>query len=403
MPLFQFYLYAMLAACWFLGCILFFLSYRSQSDKPFNKGALFLSLVYFCWFMMALFKLANPGEPSLFYAVSDRVFSSFVNLFLLSSVLYFPFTFRIFGRVLSLESKADGWATVLGIFFVVLTISFIALERAFNNDYVRISVVWIDTVISLVSVCATSAALLYGVHGIWKNKPILFILTVGLALYCSSQLVLPLTLLYPAVFVHFYGVGLVSVFLGIILIGVLGAAYFTHIKTTEQEIDGSYMMQTVSPATEKIKDTRVPVRLTIGYDEIKKVYLLSVTFSGPGGEVTDTLFAKKVLKPFANWVVFAAAGMVSAKLEHEDMAMIKYRMVDYWNKQGSSILSQDSLFHGDGGKFELLISSQNIHINQGDFLFSRFTILESMKDLGKSFSEEQIEMLKNRLSISANL
>lgn len=396
MNLIQFYLIALITVCLFLGAMLYSLFYQSSGDGKASRGALFLSLVYFSWALVALYKYFDPQFPSLIHAVSDRVFSSFSNLFLLSALPYFSPEIRLFGRKFRPGADTDRWTLGVVIFFVIVTTVFVGLERAFDNDGVRKAVVIADSLISLATLTAVLAALLSSARRIWENPVTPIIVAVGMVIFIISQVILAMSLLFPDLLRPYYAFGLISVFLGIVLLGVLSILFFTFELKAGQ-------LQSPLPASAESEPAvsyseLSPVGLSLGYDEKKKMYFLRITFSGPEDTSEDTVYLKKLLKPFANWLVFAAAGRKSVKLEHEDMAMIKFRMVEFWNKNSGYPITQEDIFHNDGGRFELTVPAGNIHIAQGDFLSSRYMIRENFKEFSSSFSPQMLESLSDLLA-----
>jgi hypothetical protein len=353
-------------------------------------------LAYFSWALVALYKYFDPQFPSLVHAVSDRVFSSFSNLFLLSALPYFSPEIKLFGKKIRPGANTDRWTLGVVIFFVIVTTVFVGLERAFDTDGVRRAIVLADSFISLATLTAVLLSLLSVARKFWQSHISLYIVAVGLGIFITSQIVLSLSLLFPEIFRPYYGFGLISVFLGIVLLGVLSILFFTfELKAGQLQ---SPLPASAEPEPAVSYSELSPVGLSLGYDEKKKMYFLRITFSGPEDTVEDTVYIKKLLKPFANWLVFATAGRKSVKLEHEDMAMIKFRMVEFWNKNSGYPITQEDIFHNDGGRFELTVPAGNIHIAQGDFLSSRYMIRENFKEFSSSFSPQMLESLSDLLA-----
>jgi hypothetical protein len=392
---------AMVAVSSFVGLMLASLFRKSPAEGKRNRGALFLSLAYFSWTLVALYKFFDPDFPSLIHAVSDRVFSSFSNMFLLAALPYFPFSLRLLGRKLHFKPNPEKWVLGVFIFFVITTTFFVGLERAFTTDTVRISVVFLDSFISLFILGAISMAIISAAKTIWKSRLTLTVMATGMVIFTSSQLFLPLSLLFPGVFALYYPVALISVILGITLLGLFSAVYFSYSSHGQPEYGVAPSLRSdFTHAAKMLPVIHQPVGLVVGYDEERKAYYLKITFQSVDGESEDTIFMKKLFKPFANWLAFAAAGLAESTLEHTDMAMIKFRMVELWNKQSTLPLTQDILFHGDGGKFEILIPAEHIQINQGNFLISRFTIKENFKEFSSCFTKESVEKLKKVLDLT---
>ena len=62
-----------------------------------------------------------------------------------------------------------------------------------------------------------------------------------------------------------------------------------------------------------------------------------------------------------------------------DIAVSKFRMVEYWNKESNNKLSQDVLFNNESGNFEFIIDNSFIDIIEGSFIKAKSSVKEIFK------------------------
>ena len=60
------------------------------------------------------------------------------------------------------------------------------------------------------------------------------------------------------------------------------------------------------------------------------------------------------------------------------MALYKYRMIEFWNKNAEQPISQEQIFLNDGGCFELSFEPDFIKINQPELFKSKYSIRETL-------------------------
>ncbi|WP_344817346.1 hypothetical protein [Flavobacterium cheonanense] len=122
------------------------------------------------------------------------------------------------------------------------------------------------------------------------------------------------------------------------------------------------------------------LKVEIGYNQDKKLFYLTLTFIDEfQKEYTETNENSKLLQPLLYWMLFSYAKKQNVMLTHQDMAIAKFRMVDYWNKESDFKLTQELLFFNESGHFELKINGQNITINDMIFLKSKLSVKELFK------------------------
>ena len=92
-----------------------------------------------------------------------------------------------------------------------------------------------------------------------------------------------------------------------------------------------------------------------------------------------------------HWVLFSVAKKNNSMLYHQDLAIAKFRMVDYWNKDSDFKLSQELLFFNESGNFELKVKAADILIHDFDFLKSKSPIKEAFKKHFTCFLSAEIK------------
>ena len=86
-------------------------------------------------------------------------------------------------------------------------------------------------------------------------------------------------------------------------------------------------------------------------------------------ELADGSFRKeemllpKGLKPFSYWFQFALATKLGVQLTHAEMSVIKYRMVEFWNKSMALKINQDLLFTDTRIQYALALPAKSVDIH----------------------------------------
>lgn len=94
-----------------------------------------------------------------------------------------------------------------------------------------------------------------------------------------------------------------------------------------------------------------------------KEYVLKLSFLyADGTQTSEDYVVHRHLKPIAYWLQFALAAQRGIWLTHAEISVIKFRMVEFWNKSMFTKISQDLLFSDSRIQYALLIPAQNIKI-----------------------------------------
>ena len=377
--------------------VIFFLLWYHYKDKHgVNRLLLFVSMAFASWAVVGIYKYSEPDFASLVNAVSDRVLSAFSNLFLIASLPYFPNVFKQFKAKYAFFENPEKWVFSVLIFFIVITTLFTTLERFFiDNKLVINTVIVFDSLLSSLAILLVSYALLKNVIKLWSSKPLYYFFVSLVTLFVISQIYLPAVLIFGEPLRPFYAYGLLSLLIGINTLGLLTLSFF-----------GVYKMQSVKSLIAQLPESSMLAPLDeevsflgaeVGYREMEKVYFIKLTFRSVNTQnvFTEEVTVSKLLKPFANWVVFVLARKVNSKLTHSDMAITKFRMVEFWNKYADTKLSQESVFHNDTGRFELKISDKNVSLVDPEFLHSRYLIRTTLTEFKACFSNDQVHQIKH--------
>lgn len=377
--------------------VIFYLLWNHYKDKHgVNRLLLFVSMAFGSWAIVGLYKYSEPDFASIVNAVSDRVLSAFSNLFLIASLPYFPNVFKRVKEKYAFFENPEKWVFSVLVFFIVITTLFTTLERFFvDNKLVINTVIVFDSLLSSLAILLVSYALLKNIIKLWSSKPLYYFFVALVALFVLSQIYLPAVLIFSELLRPYYAYGLLSLLIGINTLGLLTLSFF-----------GVYKMQSVKSVVSKTTDNLFAVStsdeevslvgLELGYRDVEKVYFIKLTFSEINNkhQFSEEIVVSKILKPFANWVVFAIARKTNTKLSHNDMAITKFRMVEFWNKFADTKLNQDTVFHNDTGQFELKVSDQSITLINTEFLHSRFLIRTTLSEFITCFSQDQKELIK---------
>ena len=80
-------------------------------------------------------------------------------------------------------------------------------------------------------------------------------------------------------------------------------------------------------------------------------------------------------------------------LTHQDVAIAKFRMVDYWNKESDFKLTQELLFFNESGHFELKLNSESVVLKEMDFFKSKLSVKEIFRKYFICFVTHEMKTL----------
>jgi hypothetical protein len=93
-----------------------------------------------------------------------------------------------------------------------------------------------------------------------------------------------------------------------------------------------------------------------------KVALALTLVNKEGAKEKMNLEISKATKPFAYWVQFAIAKKLNIHLTHADISIIKFRMVEFWNKSMQAKIRQDLLFSNARIQYDFQVDPSQITI-----------------------------------------
>lgn len=370
----QFYLLCLIGITFIGGMLMLLLWRQIKLKSSENRGMLFISLAMFSWTLVGIYKLSDPPMPSLINAINDRILSAFSNLFLLASLPYFPNVFEGLKERFSVFRKPEQWVNSIFIFFAIVTVIFTLIDRSVDSDSGRKAIIAVDSLISTTTIILISITLYQSLTRFWSDKILKGFLVIMFALLISTQVVLPMIAIFPEIFRPFYLYALVLLLLGLTFFNFASVAYFGMVN----------MEMTAIADIEDDKSKKViysPEQLSVGFDQQRKIYFVRIGFVSLSdlGKVREIeVSTSKLLQPFANWVLFALAKKHDCKLSQQDLSTSKFRMVEFWNKDGEIKLTQDQLFNNDRGFFDLKLDATKIRIEDPAFLRSKFIIREAV-------------------------
>jgi hypothetical protein len=152
----------------------------------------------------------------------------------------------------------------------------------------------------------------------------------------------------------------------------------------------------IGPNTEK--KTYLIRKLKVGYKEDLH-YFIEINFAAKGDNhdtKTECVSTNKMYQPYLNWLVFALAGKLQMPLSHSDMALIKFRMIEYWNKDASTQINQIDIFSADMGNISLELAPANIEIDGLVKLMTKYAFSEALLKYEESFVASGMIQIEER-------
>ena len=402
----QFYLICLLGITLCGGiylALVWFSNYKKSKENSFikeiNQGLFFIILAIFSWTIVVINKFFDVKDFSLAYIINDRILSSLNNLFLMSSLVFFPLKKDFF--LTRFFKKKEQW--VINVFIVfVLIIAFFSITDKISNDIGPISrliIVGLDSIVSISSIIIFGYVLYHSFLDVFKNEPLLNFIKTIVVLFAITQIILPLTKLIPDYLSEFYPyfLALFLVFISIFIFII--AIYYTLISYTysykfiklEDDFDTKPTVAT---------DIVIIQMIQIGYEKESKRFYIKLNFiTKEGKEDQETNYNSKLLQPYLYWVLFTVAKKNNALIFNQDIAVAKFRMVEYWNKESNFKLSQDVLFYNESGNFEFRIEKNAIELNEHEFFKSKISVKEILRKHLLCFIDSETlktEQLNNR-------
>lgn len=382
----QFYLLSLFGITFSIASYLFFL-WLSHSNKnkqnsfykEINQGLLFIIFAILSWSVVAIYKIFDLKEFTLSYIINDRILSSMNNLFLFLSLAFFPIKKK--NRFTLYFVKKEKW--VINVFIVFsLVISFFTITDKVSDSFnfiSRLLIVGLDSIFSIVCLSAIGYILYQSYKELGFGKWMLTYITIVISMFSLTQILLPLSKMLPGALSLFYPYFLAFFIICLSQFVFLIATYYSvlYFSLTNKSSLENNIIKDKNTNSQEISEV---LKVEIGYNQDKKLFYLTLTFIDEfQKEYTETNENSKLLQPLLYWMLFSYAKKQNVMLTHQDLAIAKFRMVDYWNKESDFKLTQELLFFNESGHFELKINGQNITINDMIFLKSKLSVKELFK------------------------
>jgi len=388
----HFYYLCLIGITFLGGCFLLILN-RNLKNRSEAKGMIFIALGLFSFATIGFYKLFDPPIPSLLLSDIDRIFSVFTNIFFVASLPFFSNVFIKFRATNSLFRKTDQWVNSVFIFFAFLAALFAVIERNVEGEFGKNTIVAIDSVFSTMTIGLVAFALYKSIAAYWTATFSKLFIGTLLILFPISQILLPLTALFPNQLHHYYFASLIVLIVGITFFIFVSIAYYA---ISNQEMNISNGQDNLALKTDDLQICA----LHIGFDKMKKVYFIEIEFIEIESKFKVRIENRKILLPFSNWILFSIAKKLNVKLLNQDIALTKFRMVEYWNKESETKINQDILFTNDLGLFEFNFDQHAVKIENLNQLETKHIVIEAIKKNIDSFAVLFPETEKSRLDPS---
>ncbi len=396
----QFYLLSLLGVTFFGFIILFliWLSNRKEDKSKEYRGLLYISLAFLSWSFVALYKWQDNQVINLSSVINDRVISTFSNLFLFASLPYFTNAFNRIRYRFSFFRNRDQWVINVFVAFTILTVVFSYADRLGDTlpSFLQYLVITIDCLISVGIFSLIGYALYQSLCNVIYYRSIHIVFICIFVLLPCTQIILPLTKIFPGQLAGFYPYALVLFMLGItFLVSIMNAyfmLYFSIIKNSKsiKHYESNSLLQQEVVAVNK---------LVFSFNEVTRNYQITMTvLDNFKKEITLTQSYSKLLKPYVHWVLFAISRKKHTFLYENDIAVTKFRMVEFWNKDVELKISQDHIFTNNAGTFTLKLDPDQIEIGNAEIFKKSYTFQEIFRKHAICFISKEIiekESLKN--------
>ncbi len=382
----QFYLLALFGITFSIAIYLFtlWLSNKDKSNqslfyKHINQGLLFVVFAVLSWTIVAIYKIFDLKEFTLSYIINDRILSSMNNLFLFLSLAFFPI--KKANRFTRLFQKKEKWIINVFIVFSIVICFFTITDKIGDsfNFLSRILIVGLDSVFSISCIVATGYVLYQSYKELGFGKTLLVYIIVVIVLFSITQILLPMSKMIPGSIMDFYPYFLAFFIICVSQFIFLMAGYYSVLfySISNNQISENNILNDKNLNKHEIIEV---LKIILGYNDEKKIFYLTLILKDKfNNEYVETNENPKLLQPLLYWVLFSYAKKVNVMLTHQDIAIAKFRMVDYWNKESNIKLNQELLFFNESGYFEFKISQQNIILNDINFFKSKLSFRDIFK------------------------
>ena len=374
-------------------------SKQNNRYKEINQGLLFIIFAILSWTVVAIYKIFDLKEFSLSYIINDRILSSMNNLFLFLSLAFFPIKQKNFFT--SFFVRKEKWVINVFIIFSIVICFFTITDKVSDsfNFISRLLIVGLDSIFSISCLCALGYVLYYAYKELGFEKWTLTYIKISFGLLSITQILLPLSKMVPGVLGDFYPHFLAFFIICITQLVFLIANYYSVLFYSMNNFAASEN-NLFKDQNSNSQDINEILKIEIGYSHENKLFYLAIDFKDQFQKTHKEINENsKLLQPLLYWFLFSVAKKNNCMLTHQDVALAKYRMVDYWNKESNFKLTQELLFFNESGYFEFKINEEDITISEKNFFKSKLSVKELFKKYFICFVPQEIkttEQLNNK-------
>lgn len=352
-----------------------------------SNAILYISFAYISWSIVVFSKFFDVEDFNLKLIINDRIFSSLSNLFFVISVIYFP------GIQAFVKSKfnitSEKWKTSTIIIFLFLLSILVVLDKFIGTyNFLQQYIVIIDGLVSVIVIFILGFFIRKSYKYLFKYKFFDFFLVTTIIGFSISQILLPLTKLFPEQLVGFYPYFLAFFLTFLIALTQLFYLFFSLLLFSEFKHENSLTIVNEFSLSTEFKEIKA---IELDYSLDDKLFIIKITGLLEVNEhkIID-IKIKKITQPILYWFLFSLGKSKNIKLYHSDMAVLKFRMVDFWNKNSLFKISQEVLFLNDNSTFEFNTNNVVIKNDLLDNFLSRITVKELIKKHFICFIDYQI-------------
>lgn len=361
--------------------LIFLEATKKRIGGEFSKAVLFIALFSFSFFLVGLYKITDQTEFSLKFLFNDRILSSLSNIFLLSSVVYFPYKINYLNRF---YEKKENWVMIIFLFFGVIISLFTVFDKLASNagQVFQIALIVVDSIISTIILVLFGYVLSRSMQLSLSNKGSIYFFQIIVVLIITTQVALPLSKIYHEFLLWLYPYFLILFFVSNIFLLQNILLFLDRFVCFN-----SQSLSTIIPISKEVVDnesrssdtTAQLYSVFIKYDAIEKKYKIQLTirFDEVRHKVI-TIDNSKILQPFSYWVLFAVAKKMNVKIYNSDLAVVRFRMIEYIHKNYPDVkLVPETIFENDKGYYEVITDATNIIIEDLDLLLDKMQVKDA--------------------------
>jgi hypothetical protein len=391
----------------FFFLLTFYLKLKANKNSitynTFSNSALFLGLALFSWTIIIISKFFDGTEFSLTNVINDRVFSTLSNLFFVLSVNYMP----SFKELLKSRYKISGEHWFIGtlVFFTLVLSSFLVADKMKETIpvFIQSFLIIFDSVVSISSLLVVGFAINFELMNFNKINFVRSHLKLVFFGLCLSQLLLPLSKIFPNLLLDYY-----PYFLSFFLVFLAGFFQIIYLLYPLILIQENYLPHhNFDSSVQFNENNEIKFINFIGleYETDQNKFLISLE-----GQLLDkttiaeVVAVNKLIQPLLYWFLFAISTQKQIKLFHSDMAILKFRMTELWNKNSNFKLSQEVLFSNDNSNFEINCKRISVSDNSIQFLKNKVAFKTLFLKHFMCFIDSEVikeKQLKNKKNFDA--